>query len=352
MLVLARESNEWKQLDLARLVGVQQGTISKLESGMLNPSDDLIATLARVLRFPVEFFYQSDRVYGFNSTVFFHRKRHSLSDAVLRRLHANMNVARMRIVRLLRSVQMEGHNKFRAIDVSEYAGGATGVAKMVRSAWLLPPGPVKNVVDAIERAGGIVLKLDFGTRMADAVSEWIPPFPPIFLVNASSDVSGDRLRLTLAHEIGHIFLHSDRVPSAAMEHEANEFAAEFLMPGREIKSSLFGLNVAKLMDLKRLWKVSMAALIQRAFELKTITGSQRKYLIINVVRKTGTKLHEPLEAEMPKEEPSLFQRIIKIHLNELDYTPQELAKVLFFPDENEFRGAFLGERRLTVVRNE
>lgn len=349
MLVLAREAQEWKQTELSKLVGVNQATISKLESGMLEPSDALVSDLAKTLRLPVTFFYQMDRVYGFNSTVFFHRKRQSLSDTLLRKLHAYMNITRMRTVRLLRSVAMESPCKFRQMNPAEYQGGVTGAAKLVRSSWLLPPGPVKNVTETIEESGGIVVKIDFGTRMADAVSEWIPGFPPIFLVNSHSDISGDRYRLTLAHEVGHIFLHTDGIPTPELESEANEFAAELMMPRREIKSSLYGLNMGKLADLKRQWKVSMAALIQRAYDLGLLTEHQRRYMFINVVKKTGSRLHEPLEDEMPREEPALFNRLVRVHLNELGYSPSEMATLLFYEDEDKFRNDFMGERKLRLV---
>src|ERR1019366_9937990 len=97
--------------------------------------------------------------------------------------------------------------------------------------------------------------------------------------------AGDRLRLTLVHEVGHIIMHESATPT--MEVEANAFAAEFLAPRKEIKGSLLGLNMAKLADLKRHWKMSMQALIMRAYELKTITESQRRYLFINVAKRSG-----------------------------------------------------------------
>lgn len=346
MLVLARESQELKQTDLSTLVGVKQGTLSKIESGLLEPSAELVQGMCEVLPFPPDFFFQPDRIYGFNSTVFFHRKRQSLSDRILRKLHAYMNITRIRTERLLRSVHMESPCKFRQFDAHEYHGGAETVAKHVRAAWLLPPGPVKSVTTAIEEAGGVVVRMNFGTRLADAVSEWIPGFPPIFLVNSHSEIPGDRDRLTLAHEVAHIFLH--RFPTPEMEDEANAFAAELLMPRREIKASLFGLNMAKLAHLKLQWKVSMAALIHRAYELQAITESQRKYMIINVVKKTGSRLHEPLENEMPKEEPTLFNNLVKVHLNELGYSPAQMASMLFY-QEDRFNEEFLGERKLRLV---
>lgn len=212
-----------------------------------------------------------------------------------------------------------------------------------QEAWT---GPVKNVTELIENAGGVVFKLDFGTRKADAISEWVPGFPPIFLVNSNSEISGDRLRLTLSHELAHTILH--QFPNPEMEREATSFAAEFLMPRREIKASLYGLTLPKLADLKRQWKVSMQALIERAYELKTISDSQRKYLYINI-GKRGYKTHEPFSEEMPDEQPQTLNRLVRAHLNELGYSVTELSDLLFIREEEEFRSLFLNERRLRLV---
>jgi Zn-dependent peptidase ImmA (M78 family) len=138
-------------------------------------------------------------------------------------------------------------------------------------------------------------------------------------------------------------------PSPNIEDEANSFGAEFLMPRREIRGALYALNMAKLADHKRHWKVSMAALIQRAFELKTITDSQRRYLFINLTRRSGTRLHEPFEADVPREKPQLFGKIIRQHLTELGFSVRELAKMLFFENESEFRADILGEQNLRLV---
>jgi Zn-dependent peptidase ImmA (M78 family)/transcriptional regulator with XRE-family HTH domain len=346
MLILARESWGKNQTELASEVEVQQGTISKIESGILNPSPELVSMLADRLEYPEQFFFESDRVYGFNSTVFFHRKRQSLADRVLRRLHAQMNLSRMRIRKLTLSLDFKPQFRFQSMEPVEYDGGVTAIARLVRQMWLLPPGPVKNLVATIEDAGGVVFDYDFGTKQADAISEWVPGYPPIFLMNSNSDIPWDRRRLTLAHELGHVIMH--KLPTPNMEEEANEFAAEFLMPRREIKPSLYGLTMAKLTELKRYWRVSMQALIERAYQLKTITLYQRKLFYMNL-NKRGSRLHEPLEREYAPERPELFRRMIDAHLKELGYSLKEIATILFFSKEKKFVEEFLGEEKLRLV---
>ena len=346
MLILARESRGLSQTDLAKLLSIAQGTISKIESGLLLPSADLLKVAAERLDYPDDFFAQNDRIFGFNSTVFFHRKRQSMPDRILRKLHAQMNLTRMRVDRLRRSVSVITDVRFQSMEPTEYEGVAA-VARLVRQMWMLPPGPVRDLTKAIEDAGGIVVDYDFETKQADAISEWVPGFPPIFLVNTNSDIPWDRRRLTLAHELAHVIMH--RLPNPSMEDEANEFAAELLMPRREIKPSLYALTLAKLIDLKRYWKVSMAALIERAYQLKTITEHQRRNFYINLNRKGRNRIHEPLENEYLPEKAELFLKLVSSHLGELGYSTRELGKVLFFREEERFRSEVLKDGRLRLV---
>jgi Zn-dependent peptidase ImmA (M78 family) len=256
----------------------------------------------------------------------------------------------MRIDRLTRSIQPEFDFKFMRMNPGEYDGGVAAIARLVRSTWMLPQGPIRNLTQAIEEAGGLVIEYDFGTKQADAISEWVDERTvsrPIFLINSNSSIPWDRRRLTMAHELGHIILH--KFPNPKMEEEANEFAAEFLMPRREIKPSLFGLTMAKLADLKRVWKVSMAALIERAYQLKTISEYQRRLFYMNLNRGGRSRIHEPLENEYLPERPELFVRLIRAHLDSLGYTIRDLANLLFMTNEQRFRSEILVEKGLSLV---
>lgn len=350
MLILARESKGWSQAEVAGSVAVMQGTISKIECGLLVPSPELVNTFADKLEFPDQFFFETDRVFGFNSTVFFHRKRQSVPDRTLRKLHAQMNLSRMRVRKLRLSLSLQSKVRFQPMDPREYAGGVPAVARLVRQMWLLPPGPIRNLVEAIEDAGGIVIDYDFGTKQADAISEWIDDSPPIFLVNTNDEIPWDRRRLTLAHELGHVIMHAvPNLPSPQIEDEATEFAAEFLMPRKEIKPSLYSLTMAKLADLKRYWRVSMQALIERARQLKTITEYQRRLFYMRLNSNGHTRLHEPLEREYAPERPELYRRMVKTHLHDLGYSVKEIATILFFGKEQSFVDEFLNTDCLRLV---
>lgn len=332
MLTLARESRGLSQSQLALAVDISQGNISRYESGMLNVSDEHLEKIADVLDYPKTFFFRHEKRYSFGSSCTYHRKRQSLPAIEQRTLLAKLNVLRMRLSWLLASVDIESENKFQHFDIDEFKGDVERIAQLMRNAWKLPPGPIQNLVQAIEDSGGIVVRYPFGTNKLDAISQWIVGTPPIFLINADSP--GDRIRFTLAHEIGHVVMHN--VPTENMEGEADRFAAEFLMPARDISVDLNSVSLPSLARLKPYWKQSMAALIKRAFDLGKITKRQYRSLFEQMSR-LGYRLGEPIP--IPLEMPTMFSDIINVHIKELGYSQLDLSRLLEVSEE-EFKAEY------------
>jgi Zn-dependent peptidase ImmA (M78 family)/transcriptional regulator with XRE-family HTH domain len=334
MVVLARESRGYTQGQLAEALGVRQGTLSKIEAGLLAVSDDLLGRLSTELGYPLSFFRQADRVYGPGLGELFHRKKQDVPSKVLAKIHATANIRRMQIARLLRAVEFDPP-KIVPIDVDEYDGDIEAIARMVRASWRLPGGPVPNLCRAIEDAGGLIVPCKFETRRVDAVSQWAPGLPPLFLANMAAPQ--DRLRFTLAHELGHLVMH--RAPDQALEQQADRFAAEFLMPADAIRPSLRHVTLARLASLKPLWRVSMAALLRRARDLGTI--SERQYRTLwTQMGAAGYRTREPAEFDIRGEEPSLLGELVQVHITDLGFSIDELAGCVNL-DEEEFRSDYL-----------
>lgn len=334
MVTLARESRGMTQADLANETGLAQGTVSKIENGLLDLTEDSLEAVSSALRYPRTFFLQEDRVYGAATPCLHHRRRKSMSAIKLRQVHAVINVMRMQTSRLLRDVEVESTVRFQHMDPDEY-GSVEEIAQLVRASWRLPMGPIRSVTQAIEGGGGIVIASSFGTDKLDAISQWEPPQPPLFFV--SDRAPGDRLRFNLAHELGHIVMHD--MPTPEQEAEADRFAAEFLMPAREIEPDLHGVTLPKLANLKRYWGVSMAALIMRARDVGTITDRQKRSLFMRLSQ-LGYRKREPVE--ISREQPALLRQVIDFHRTEHGYSIGELSRVANL-SEPEFREVYLTE---------
>ena len=325
MLILAREARGFTQSALAEAVGVTQAKISKYENGMMPVSEGDLAEIAKALNYSEDLFSQADRVYGLGSSVLFHRKRRSIPIFIQRKFQAHVNIARMGVERLLRAAEVKNVSGFPKLDMDACGGTAEGVADCVRAAWRLPIGPVPNLTAAIEAAGGIVIKCSFGTRQIDAVHLWVSDLPPLFFVNP--DLPGDRLRFTLGHEVGHAIMHA--IPTEKMEREANQFAAELLMPRESIRKFLHNITLQRAAILKPHWKVSIAALIRRAWDLGEITEGQFKKLSAGLSA-LGYRTNEPIP--VPLEEPTVLRELIAVHRGPLHYTDADLHRLLFTSD--------------------
>lgn len=320
MLVLARESRGLTQKGLAGQTGFSQSKVSKFEHGALDVDADDLATIASVLDYPVGFFYQMDSVYGLTSNCLYHRKKKAMRSGDLKITHATVNIIRMQVARLLSKVEIDAEERFFRMDIDEMDGDAEVVAQIVRSTWGIPNGPIENLVEVVESAGGIIVPWDFGTHSLDAMSQWTPGLPPIFFINSRK--SADRIRWSLSHEIGHVVMHA--IPTPDLEREADRFAAEFLMPDSVIRDEFpSSVTLPSLASMKARWRVAIQALARRAHDLEVISHRQYQRLFTGI-SKLGWRKREPVE--IPKEKPQLMTQLIDALL---EHTPiAELADSL------------------------
>jgi len=325
MVELARISRGLSQTDFAKMLGIPQSTYSRVEAGLLPAADELVDAIATKLDYPRDFFFLDEQIHGAGTSAlhYVYRRKQGLPARTLRRIEAEANIGRIRIKRLLANARVKTPHVIPTFSLDDYKSDVERIAQSVRGMWLLPRGPVENMTAAIEAAGGIVIRQDFGTDAVDATSFRFPGMPPLFFVNKK--LCGDRQRYTLAHELAHLVMHP--IPNPEMEEQADRFAAEFLMPKEDIKPSLHQFSLAKAANLKPYWKVSMWALIRRAFNLGTITESQYRYLSMRMSA-MGFRKQEPPELDFPVEQPKTYEGLIEVHLKKLGYTLEDLSKLL------------------------
>jgi Zn-dependent peptidase ImmA (M78 family)/transcriptional regulator with XRE-family HTH domain len=325
MIVLARESRGMTQGELAESIGVSQGKVSKYEHGLLQVSEDDLEKISKVLGYTIEFFFQIDKVYGLGHSMLFHRQRQDVPVLVQKRIQGEVNISRMQVERLLLSAEVESEFRIEPIDLELHGGEVEQIAGLVRDSWRLPIGPVQNMTQVIEAAGGVILKKDFGSNGVDAAHLWVPGQPPMFFMN--SRVPTDRYRWNLAHELGHAVMH--RYPTDDIEREAHRFAAEFLMPAADMDHHLTGLTLEKAARLKIHWKVSMASIIKRAADLRKISERQYRSLFTKLSA-AGYRTNEPITLEA--EEPQLIPQLIDLYRQSFGYSPEDMRRLFFERD--------------------
>ena len=170
----------------------------------------------------------------------------------------------------------------------------------------------------------VVAYSGLGGSSVSGVTISVPGLPPIIVLN--EEQPADRLRFTLAHELGHLVMH--HFPNAEMETEANEFASALLMPRNDVLVALRGrLDLRRLAALKPEWRVSMQALLYRAQSLGLIEKQQAGWLW-RQFNANRIKLREPPELDFPPEQPGVIARMVRLHVDTFGYSTGELANLL------------------------
>ncbi|MFC4949257.1 ImmA/IrrE family metallo-endopeptidase [Pseudonocardia sp. GCM10023141] len=164
---------------------------------------------------------------------------------------------------------------------------------------------MRHLAQWLEAAGCLLVGEDFATARVDGLSQWVGEHPVILFNTAAPP---DRLRLTLAHELGHLVLHADALSVDDVEAQANAFAGEFLMPAEVIRPSLRNLKIGRLLDLKREYGVSMQALVERAYHLGLLSPIQRTSLY-KMFSAKGWRSQEPGSDDIAAERPALAESI-------------------------------------------
>jgi Zn-dependent peptidase ImmA (M78 family) len=99
-----------------------------------------------------------------------------------------------------------------------------------------------------------------------------------------------------------------------VEHEADRFASAFLLPAPTYSLEIFSTRLGAFVELKRRWKVSIAAQIFRCLDLSILSEMQalnlRKQLSAHNWRK-----REPLDDALPIEKPRVMEKAIRLLLD-------------------------------------
>jgi Zn-dependent peptidase ImmA (M78 family)/DNA-binding XRE family transcriptional regulator len=318
-ILTTRRAQGITQEELAIRIGVTQAALSRYESDMRAPEAVVLAAIASALGVTPKFLHHAGRVHGAIAVDAHMRRRATAKPTVWRQLEAQLNKNRMHAKQLFEEITMHAQQsvpRFDPVDVLP-----SDAARMVRMQWRMPIGPVRNMTRWLESAGCLIVEQDFGTTRVDGMSQWIDELR-ILLINDRTPT--DRMRMTFAHELGHLCLHAAEV-TIDMEVQAEAFAAEFLMPTEVIRPQLRNLTTGRLHDLKREWGVSMQALIEKAYAIGCLTAPQRSRLY-KTLSANGWRTREPASDELAAEHAALPASVAETVLGR-GLSPDELAHI-------------------------
>lgn len=323
MVRLARELRSMSQTQLAGTSGVSQSILSRIESDIRTPTEQELPCLAAALRLPVAFFYEPETP---AATPLF-RKRAIRSATVNRMIQARINTA----VLVARRILDAGIDIDTRVALPEPGDiprdDPVEASRTLRRAWRLPNGRIDSVTKVIERAGGIVLHVDFGTDDASAALLTVPGDNRLWFVVNTRETAGDRVRLSLAHELGHAVMHR-YLPvhnEALLEAEAYEFAVALTLPPEEFDRAIGpDLTLTRARDLKRAYWISIQAIVKAARDRRLI--SRKRYT--SLYKQISARSWRRAEPDpVPVEAPAIWPAALKVHCERHGYADDELAQI-------------------------
>lgn len=318
MITLARESRGLNLVELGKLLRFTPQAAWQLENEYA-VSAEMLESLSKALNYPESFFYQDGEGQPLPLS---YRKRSVVPTWVLAQVDANVNIFRLNLEKLL-SVVNYPEPDVPVLDVLKL-GTPQECAKKLREIWKIEKGPIENLSEVLEENKIMLLSLPFDTDRVDGKCTIAGGKYPLIVTNEK--LLGDRQRFTLAYHLGYMVMHWKTSPEfdRDLSHEANLFAAEFLMPEKDITQDLENITFKGLGVLKKKWKSSMISLLHRSEDLGLTTPNQKRY-ILEQFNNSGIRKREPLELDVLIEKYKLVKDLITKYKTKQELSLKKLA---------------------------
>lgn len=295
---------------------VSAQAIGKYERGEMMPSSGVLSALARTLGVSNEFLL-SERVEQLESVEF--RKLARTGTGSRAQVEAEAIDHLQRYLAIEEILELDSSTWHAPQCESRFVRAERDgdvLAGELREEWVLGIDPIPNMTSLLEERGIKILVAPLPKGVSGLTCLVRRPrykhALPVIIVNR--EVSLERRRLTLAHELAHRLID----PKSPADHEkvANVFAGAFLMPQQhlvqEIGKHRKRLGYEELIQLKRMYRVSGAALLVRLRQLGVIDESTVAYAFQTYAR--GWRADEPAPLERSGDEgkhelPRRFDRL-------------------------------------------
>lgn len=329
---------------LAKQVGVTKQSISKYERGLNTPSAAIIEKMIEALEIPRNYLNKQPRNIEHESLLFFRKAR---ATKILELDLAKININWAYEILL----GMQEYSPLPVIDIPEIDEKMTipDKARFLRNYWGLGIHPISNMCELLENHGFSIFTIDSPKFSVDAYSQIIDG-RPIIILNEQKGTSV-RWRFDLAHELGHIILHTNRNEvNEQEEREANQFASAFLLPEESFGKAIIADKLDYFVELKKEWKVSIAAMIYRCEELEILNEKRTHQLQVQLSNKKWRK-EEPLDDSLEFERPVFVSEFIRLNiissgkmeqfLQSVRFPIETIARLCSLP--HEYYGEYVGQ---------
>ena len=306
---------------------VSSQTLSKYEHGKLQPTARVLNQIASALG------VKSAQLWGeppCDVEWIAFRKRARLGKREQERIQSFVAEELEKRVQLQEQIYEGNALEFPVLSVSvRNLEDAEEAALVLRNTLNLGIDPIANLIGVLEDHHIHIIEVDANEAFdgISAVARDIDGNVLAAAIATRSDLPGDRQRLNITHELGHLVLdlHNDIDPEKA----AFRFGAAFLAPAEQLRRDVgekrSRIQKNELFYLKKRYGMSIQAILFRLIDLGIITDAYYKKWCIQI-NKFGWKKHEPIE--MPPEKPERFHQQVLRALSEEFISETEAEQLL------------------------
>lgn len=327
----AREGRGYSLETFADALGVTRQAIAQYEIGQIGPSAEGLSRIMSLTEQPASFFVHPRR-----------RKAESSSMPFWRSLKRMEQAARTRITRRLEWAcdvvdYVESYIQLPAVGIPDlqwdFDHGSMDdiedIAIRLRADWSLGYGPIHDIIPLLEFHGVVLLREKVSCEDMDAVSRWQAGRP--YILFSSETESQPRINFNLAHELGHVILHSGiEVTSenlSKIERQANRFAGAFLLPKTSFPDEVLSTSIDYFLTLKGRWRVAVAAMVYRCKDLGILRDSQVKYLW-RQMNTLNIRRIEPLDNAYEHAAPALLRSALEMLVSHRVQTKADIERAI------------------------
>lgn len=330
----AMQLRAMKLTELAEVTDISKQSLSLYVNEINTPPVENVFKMAKALEVPYSFFIHEPLSSIRTGKTYFRSQASATKRARNAASKKMQYVAAMYEVLLnkidfpklnLPPVYSQNFTEFWDCTADEVADEIERLALEVRKYWEVGDGPIENLQYLLESNGIIVTGFKGEDSHIDAYGQQVnADGKTVFVValELGSKPLG-RLRFDMAHELGHILMHRwqledeaiSRDAFNAIEKQANMFASAFLLPRKTFTRavSAYPTSLRYYTELKKKWKVSIQAMMYRAWQLNIISANQFQYMM-RQVSKNGWRLKEPGDV-LGRLQDNIFQGAIDLLLD-------------------------------------
>lgn len=289
---IARQRQHLSMDELVSRMGenaVSKMSISKIERGLLTPSETTLHAIARACKVSVSYFFSSNVSL---SPICFRFEK----DMPVKKAKMLENELMMKIEECFAKEQMvkpatRYQNPLDGRIVRTY-DDAEDAALLLRKCMSIGTQPIHSVYEMLEELGVMVVEMDVDSKALLGTSTIINNVQPVVIINTRSCTTTERKRFTALHELAHLMLDIHPVSEdewkgvnlkcPTVERLCHRFAGAMLISPSSLKRRLgdsrTDLSIKELISIRNMYGISIAAAVHRAHDLAIIPTTTYDYL--------------------------------------------------------------------------